>query len=170
MPARHALSQLSYGPLKPSQCSREIEVLSPVNPLLLIVSRRSETKSNFLHSFRMSNRHEETPVKFQGVEREGIDLISRVKPADQTMAVATSSAAAPNQNVAVPGCPFALNTNQPRVEIEDEVVPSSFSRGPKDLYSKQCCLQRDGHLGNRSLLIRCHTRQPTERIGWAVSV
>jgi hypothetical protein len=65
--------------------------------------------------------------------------------------------------------PLALNTHKLRPEIKDQVIPliSQWSEHPDAELDR---LGGDTGLGNRSFLIRCHIRQPSDRIGWALSV
>ena len=66
--------------------------------------------------------------------------------------------------------PFALDTQEAGSEIEDDVAAPALGKRPVNIESELDRLEGDGRLGNRSFLIRCHPRQRTDRIGWAVSV
>jgi len=63
-----------------------------------------------------------------------------------------------------------LNAKETSANIEDQVVSTSFAQRAIDIDSKLHCGKSDSRLGYRSFLIRCHIRQRSDRIGWAVSV
>ena len=117
----------------------------------------------------LGHRHEEAPIDLEAVESEGINLIWRIEVSDEAVAISTSPVAPRDQDVPVTRRPFALDPDEVRNKIENEVVTSAFSHRPKDLDAKEGCPEGDSHLGDGSFLIRCHARQPTDPIGWAVS-
>jgi hypothetical protein len=53
---------------------------------------------------------------------------------------------------------------------EDEVTATAFGDWLVNVDVQARGGQRDSRLSDRSFLIRCHIRQPSDRIGWAVSV
>ena len=55
-------------------------------------------------------------------------------------------------------------------EREDQVVAATLGDRPIDLDPELDRGERDSELGDGSFLIRCHARQPTDHLGWAVSV
>ena len=77
VPARDALSQLSYGPVA-AKCSGEFEVLGPVDSPRLIVLGLNETKLNSREPIDSMNRNEETAAELIGVGRYRVDLITRI--------------------------------------------------------------------------------------------
>jgi hypothetical protein len=170
MPARHALSQLSYGPLVPSQCSREVEIVSPVDPFSLVVAGWGESKADLLEAFGVSDGDEETSIELEAVERERIDFLPCVQAPDESVSVPSASTAPGDHYVAIPGRPLALHTQEAIVEIEDHVVASTLSNRPIHVDSELRGGQLNGQLGDCAFLIRCHIRQPSGRTGWAVSV
>ena len=66
-------------------------------------------------------------------------------------------------------CPLALHSKEPLLEPKNEVAATSVSHRSINLYAELDRSGGDACLGNRSLLIRCHIRQPSKSLGWAVS-
>src|SRR5438034_2505033 len=85
LPARLSLSQLSYGPWLPGQCSREIEIVSPIDSPLLIVQARAQTKRDLGTTLNPSDRNEEAPIELEVVGSDRIDLLGGVRTADETV-------------------------------------------------------------------------------------
>jgi ribosome-associated protein len=63
-----------------------------------------------------------------------------------------------------------LDAQQLRPEVEDHVVATALRKGAIHVYSQLDRSRSNARLGDRSLLIRCHASQRTDRIGWAVAV
>jgi hypothetical protein len=165
--ARLALSQLSYGPLRVSQFSREIEIVGPFDPELLIVPRRRDPQSNFTRRALVDGK-EEAPIELLAVRREGVDLVGRVFAPQESTPCAAARIAADDDDVSVSPSPFALHAPQPRSAVEDQVVPL-VTVGTKDADTELDRRECDCRFGDGSFLIRCHVGQPSSRLGWAVS-
>jgi hypothetical protein len=74
-----ALSQLSYGPVAP-QCSGELVVLRPVDPVTLVVSSWPEPQRNLRALAEHLQGKEVAPIEFRAVSRERVDLVGRIGP------------------------------------------------------------------------------------------
>jgi hypothetical protein len=154
----------------PTQCSREVEIVSPMNPLSLVVPRGSKAQADLLHSLCMGHRQEEAAIQLQAVEGERVDFSRRVETPYQPVSVAPCPAAPSNEHVSVSRSPLALHAYEPTIQVEDHVVAAAFRNRPIDVDSESRRRQLDRKLRDRSFLICCHERQPTERLGWAMSV
>jgi hypothetical protein len=162
-----ALSQLSYGPLVISQSSREVEVVGPSDASQLIVFSRVEPEAD-LDRGEPLDRKKEAAIELVTIRSEGVDLVGSVETSNQPLLGAAIRIAANNNDIAVPGRPLALHAAQFRAEVENQVVPL-VPDGAENANAEFDCRQCDRCLGNRSFLIRCHFRQRSRRIGWAVS-
>ncbi len=74
VPARDALSQLSYGPAR-AKCSGEFEVFRPVQAGLLIVPRRGESKLDRAPFAERFERQEIAAVQVRAIGGERIYLV-----------------------------------------------------------------------------------------------
>ena len=98
-----------------------------------------------------------------------INFFNRVRLNDLLIPSSTGPIAPNQYNVLQKNSPLALDPDQTRPKIEDEVIPLRGDwSGDADPESRRSVDDRG--LGNRSLLIRCHASQRTDRLGWAVSV
>jgi hypothetical protein len=88
MPARHALSQLSYGPFGLRQCSREPEILGPVHSETLIVSGGASPKLDMRTNPDPGERQVVTLVRVGAIGGEGIDLRGGIEALSQSFACA----------------------------------------------------------------------------------
>jgi hypothetical protein len=64
--------------LRLRQCSRELEIISPIDQLTLVISRRPEPKADLSPSRKLFDRQEVATINFGGVGGESIDLVGRV--------------------------------------------------------------------------------------------
>jgi ribosome-associated protein len=152
-----------------SQSSGEVEIVSPVDPPPLVVSARREAQRDRGSMFDQIDRDEEAPIEFQAVRAYGVDLRRRVGAPNESLGTSAGALTTDHENFASARGPLALHANEPRLEIEDHVVAPALSNWSVHLDSE---LERgggDAGLRDRSLLIRCHGSQRTDRIGWAVS-
>jgi hypothetical protein len=167
--ASASLSQLSYGPLVVSQCSREVEIVGPMDTAALVVSRWGKSQPDLMRR-KAVDRHEEASVELEAVCGECIDLLSCIQTANEPCAGSPVGVAADENQLPVSCRPFALNAHESPAHDEDHVEAPALSHGPINLDSELESLERDCRFGNRSLLIRCHTSQRSGSTGWAMSV
>ena len=80
--AMAALSQLSYGPVAGSKCSREVEIISPGNASPLVVSRGVQSEANLL-PLESRNGQKEAAIELVAIRGEGINLLWRVEAPNQ---------------------------------------------------------------------------------------
>ena len=166
--ASQSLSQLSYGPSMVSQSSREVEVVGPIDAASLVVSSGRQPEVELRSAFELLDRKKEAAIELGAVSSERVNLRGRVKAPTQSFASSSGRVAAHDDDVVVPRGPLALNANQ-SIRPKDHVVASALRKGAIDLDPE---LERggcDAGLRDRSFLIRCHFRQRSRRIGWAVS-
>jgi hypothetical protein len=155
LPARQALSQLSYGPVG-GKSSRELEVLCPVDPPALVVPRGSDSQGDRRRVFYSLDRNEVAAVEIDRVGGDGVNLPRRI-PASYEAVRSTSARHARNDQHLAPSCrPFALDPEQSIIEAEDEVVAASVGNRAIDLDAELDGFEGDGRLRDGSLLIRCH--------------
>jgi hypothetical protein len=62
------------------QCSHEVELIGPIDAHALIVTRGGETELDGASATETFERQEETPIEFDAVSRECIDLVRGVEP------------------------------------------------------------------------------------------
>jgi hypothetical protein len=107
-----ALSQLSYGPLVPSKCSLEIEVVRPINAPLLVVQRRRYSKLNRRAFLCQFDRDEEATVEVHRVRGDYIDFIGRVRGLLPACSSAAKCVAAQDKHLLERGRPLALDSQK----------------------------------------------------------
>jgi hypothetical protein len=152
-----------------TQSSREVEVVTPIDPVTLVVPGRLDPKRNRRSILDDIDRDEEAPIEFHAVRGERINFIRRVSPPAETFRGAPRTDAV-DRHDSVPACrPLTLHAHQRRPQIEDQVV-SLIPERPENADS-----ELDGFCGNAclrdgSFLIRCHIRQRSDCIGWAVAI
>ncbi len=121
-----ALSQLSYGPLAVSKCSREVEIISPGDASPLVVSRRVQPEADLV-SRKLLDGKKEAAIELVAIRSEGIDLVCGIEAPNQPLPGAAIGVATNNNDIdidiAVPGRPLALHAAQFRAEVENQVVP-----------------------------------------------
>jgi hypothetical protein len=89
----------------------------------------------------------------RAVRRDGIDLVRRVIPVDQSGSAASPSPRPHNDNVPDPGSPFALNAEKCRAQVEDQVV-SFVAERPRNTGTVLHRLERDRLFSQGALLVR----------------
>src|SRR3954453_10128690 len=88
--AIRTLSQLSYGPLEPGQCSPELVVTCPPNLQQLVVPRGSKSETYLAVCDEIVGRQQVTAFAVRAVEAEQIELARLVSAIHQTVAIPTS--------------------------------------------------------------------------------
>ncbi|HEV8459532.1 MAG TPA: hypothetical protein VGQ38_02395 [Gaiellaceae bacterium] len=125
---------------------------------LLIVAGRRKPKLDSCSPHRKVLRKEVGLIDVRAVSRDHVDLAWLVEPMDETGPRAT---AAPGSNLdgrADADRPFALDAQEPRAKIEDEVVPLVADR-LENAEAATDRLPNDCLLGNHALLI-CRQHHP----------
>ena len=104
------------------------------------------------------------------VHGERIDLVGRVDAANEAVPIAPSGVTPDDDDVSVPLPPFTLNADESTVEVEQHVVPSTFTNRSINVNAELCGVVHDRVLRDVSFLIgREHAIDPSRRLGWAVS-
>src|SRR6478609_3293292 len=85
IPARDALSQLSYGPAELRQCSSELEIASPANSRVLVVLRRRQPQIDLTLGYELTCRKEETARRIRAVDTERVELAERISAVDHAV-------------------------------------------------------------------------------------
>jgi hypothetical protein len=150
--ATQALSQLSYGPVETFQCSSELEISGPIDPLLLVVSRGGETQLDEGSPHRHLQRQQVALNEIGAIRGDRIDLPDLVPAMNKAGAAAPAPSRSDLDDVAVSRRPFALNPKKSRPEIEDQVVPL-VTEGLEDAGTELQRLQRDRLLRQHAFLI-----------------
>jgi hypothetical protein len=120
--AEQALSQLSYGP-RSAQCSREFEILCPVDEQALVVTSWTKAKLNLLAVRKSFDLEEIAPIQLGAVRCKSIDFRVKIAPPNKSVTIPPTAVAANDHDISVTRRPFALDPHQPAGNIEDEVVP-----------------------------------------------
>jgi hypothetical protein len=120
------------------QCSRELEILSPVDPSSLVIARRREPKSDLFASWKSINREEIGACEIGAVGRKSIDLVRSVR--------------------ALPACPHAFfeTSSTAQQERRERSWPICTARARDGRRSR-----RSGHIGRLPQPV-CRRRHPTE--------
>jgi len=79
-----------------SQCSREIEIIGPIDPASLIVQARAQTKSDRRSTLDAGDWDKEAAIKLKVVCRDRINLVSGVTPSQETVGASARTLAADN--------------------------------------------------------------------------
>ena len=164
-----ALSQLSYGPLIGLKCSGEVEIVRPIDPSTLVVSRLDDSQIYGGVIPRNLDGKKEASVQVWAVGRNRVDVRGCVERHTVAVLGASKRFAADDDDAAVQPCPFALHSEKSLVKPEDEVASPALRDGPINLDSELDRGGRDTCLSDSAFPIRCHVRQPSSRLGWAVS-
>jgi hypothetical protein len=93
-----------------------------VHPDRLVVSARAEPQLDGRPLHRHLERQEITTIQVLAVRRNGVDLGRFVSAVNQALRAAAAAPSANQHDITVLNRPFALDTKQPRPEVEDEVV------------------------------------------------
>jgi hypothetical protein len=120
--ASQTLSQLSYGPVEPCKCSPELVLSRPPDSEQLVVSRRDEPKVDLPECDDFVGRQEVALLDVGAVEGERIELARAVPLIPQALGAASARVEASRDHVSDPPRPFALDAEQGRPQIENQVV------------------------------------------------
>jgi hypothetical protein len=108
-------------------------------------------------------------VKVSAVGSNRINLVVRIGRLAISVTCATKRVAANGHNAVAQGRKLALKAHESFLQSQDEVTATALGHWAIYLDPKLDCSENDCLLGNRSLLVRCHIRQRSRRIGWAMS-
>jgi hypothetical protein len=140
-----------------------------VNPNDLVVSARLVAKldGGTAHGHFMGQQV--TTIELLAVRRNSVDLIRLVGAMNKPLAPTAAASCADDDDIALCDSPFALDTEQLRPKIEDEVVPFVVE-GTSDSKPHFDRARSDLRLGERPLLVRRqHGQQPTRSVGRTVA-
>jgi hypothetical protein len=167
--ASHALSQLSYGPVRP-KCSGELKIARPVHAADLVVSARPQPQVDLGSPREQFKWKEVAAFDIRAIGREGIDLSLHVDASDQPVTVSTRSVATQDYDIAMARRPFALHTNEAGSKLENQVVTPSFRDRRIDADPEFDRGMDDRRLSDRSFLITCeHVAEASNGTGWAMA-
>ena len=152
-----------------SQCSREVEIVSPIDSPTLVVSSGGQAQADLSLALEALDWQKETSVKFFAVSSEGVDLLCCIEAPYEAVSIAASGEAPGNDHMPASRRPLALNTYKLPSQIEEHVEPTPLVEWAVHVDSQLERLERDGRLGDRSFLVRCHPSKRSGRLGWAVS-
>jgi hypothetical protein len=124
-----ALSQLSYGPLVVSKCSREIEIVGPVDSSSLVVQAWADAQCDRRALCHPRNRDQEASIEVKAVSGDRIDLLRGVAPANESVSCPPRRLAGHDDCLPTTGRPFALNAQEPPSQIENKVVSTALGMG-----------------------------------------
>jgi hypothetical protein len=141
--------------LVPSQCSREIKIVCPLDLAPLIVSGRREAQPDLL-SGCFCDWKEEAPIELVAVAGIGIDLVRRVWTFAKAFPSAPCRIAAHHNDIVVSGSPLTLDAPELRAQVKDHVVATTLGYWAINLNTKLQRCRNDASLGDGSFLIRCH--------------
>jgi hypothetical protein len=155
--------------LVPTQCSRQVEIVSPIDALALVVASGYDAKSDARPIGDELDRNQKAAIELKAVSRDCIHLLRRVSPPPKTFRCASGAHAENREHAVAESDPFALNTKELRSKVEDQVV-TLVCKWAKHSNPELDRFGSNARFRDRSLLIRCHLSQHSDRPGWAVSV
>src|SRR5262245_45986542 len=109
-----ALSQLSYGPMVPSKCSREVEIVGPIDASFLVVTARLQTKRDRGTVLDDLDRDQEASVELEVVGTDRINFLRGVATANEPLSTAPCALATHDYVVASARSPLALDPKELR--------------------------------------------------------
>jgi hypothetical protein len=112
--AIRTLSQLSYGPAQPRQCSPELVLTGPADPEQLVVPRGQQPEVNLPVRDNLVRRQEVALLSVLTVEPEGVELAEFVTPIDEPFGTTTACVQTSENDVPYPDDPLALDTQENR--------------------------------------------------------
>jgi hypothetical protein len=93
------------------------------------------------------------PIGVRAVERERVELAGLVPAIDETVTVPAARVQPTGHDIPHPVRPLALNSQQPRPQVQDQVIALVIER-TGDTKTEFKCGCGNLRLGNRALLIR----------------
>jgi hypothetical protein len=136
----------------------------------LVVQTGAQSELNRGTALDTANRNQKASVQFEVVGRDRIDLLRGVSTADETLRAPPITLTTNDEHFPSPSRPLALDSQKAGLEVEDHVAAAALGNRTVNINSELDRFRGDRDLRDRSFLIRCHKRQPTDRIGWAVSI
>src|SRR4051812_42997602 len=103
------LSQLSYGPAKPLDCSSEAEIPRPPNAKLLVVPGGLEAQVNLPIRNELVRRKQEALIDLRAIQSEEVELALLVLAVDQARSPAPRRVQPTHDDVADPPRQLALS-------------------------------------------------------------
>jgi hypothetical protein len=119
--------------LVPSKFSREVEVVSPIDAPLLIVSTRGKAQSDRRPVPDKRNGNQKASIEFEVVGGNAIHLLRRVAAPDEALSTSSSALATDYEDASSPGSPFALNSYKFVTRREDHVEAHALRNWTVDL-------------------------------------
>ena len=129
----------------------------------LSIPRCGQPKAQFPLPAHACDRHEKARVELRTVCGEGVDLVGGVQASAEPIASPPCGDTAEWNHVSLAWCPLALHPQQPRSEIEDQVVPRSFPERPEHDDAELGRRPGDGLLGDVALLVAGEDRPKVPR-------
>ncbi|HEY3189141.1 MAG TPA: hypothetical protein VGJ70_16770 [Solirubrobacteraceae bacterium] len=155
----HALSQLSYGPAEVTiKCSREFEIVGPSDAEALIVPGRRHPQADDRMSVEYVRRQEERAVDALAVRGDRIDFGRGIRGSDKAIAVSPRRLTRHHHDVAALRRPFALDADEFRPEVEDEVVSLAVRQRLEDANAQTNGRRDNGRLCDGAFLIGAEHR------------
>jgi hypothetical protein len=96
-----ALSQLSYGPLVPSQCNRELEILRPRDTETLVIPCRRYAQANLSSRVESLDRKVIALIVFWAVRGVAVNFIDAVTPPPEAGSIPPIRVAPHDHHVAI---------------------------------------------------------------------
>ena len=135
------------------KCSAEFELTRPVNACLLVVPARREPELHSSPTDRKLVREEVARIEVVAVGSDDVDLVRGVLPMNQPIRPTPTPSGSNEHDIAVSIRPLALDADQSRPQVKDEVI-SLVPERAQDSYAGFHGLEDDRLLGHDSLLIR----------------
>jgi len=124
-----------------------------VDACLLVVPARRQPQLNRSSTDGKLVREEETGIELLAVSSDDVDLIRAILSVNQAIAATPTSPASNEHNIALSTRPLALDPDEPRPKIENQVV-ALITQRLKDAHASFHRLEDDRLLGHNSFLIR----------------
>jgi ribosome-associated protein len=151
------------------KCSREVEIVGPVDTATLVVAGLVDAQMESGMVRHELDRDEEASIEICAIRGDRVNLVCVVRRNAVAVLCATKGPASDDYGPFVHRRPLALEPHEAVPKSKNEVAPPTVRNGPIDLDPEFDCGEHYSLFRDRAFLIRCHVRQPSKRLGWAVS-
>jgi hypothetical protein len=105
-----------------SKSSGELEFLRPIDPQALVIPWVVEPQVDLGPRRKGRERQEVAATHLGAVGGESVDLVLGVKPPQEPVGIPATAITPDLDDIAAPHRPFALNANELRAQVEDQVI------------------------------------------------
>lgn len=156
--ARLTLSQLSYGPSEPVDCSPEFVVTTPTNTELLVVPGVGDPQMGLPNTCEVFEREQKALFELRAEDAVQLEFTGEVSAIDETIPAAATGVQPTHDHVALQPRELALDAIQGGTKVENQVIPLVV-QGTRDSNRPSSALESDRCLRYKPELVRRQHRQ-----------